>query len=214
MFSPAASYILTQILATPENRPDGFWRNALTISGRMVAAKTGTSNKEMRDKNGEKYILPRDLWTVGYSPQITSLVWAGNVDGHETKGTCDGLNCAAGIWKPFMEFAHKNLAKEEWKKPEGVFTYTISKTSGKLATDSTPASQKVTTLMAVKLSDADGGYREERIDTLCGGPVSENTPPEAIGSIMIPTTKPIIDGFDPAWTSSFFASIGSFSTAS
>lgn len=31
VFSPAASYILTQILSNPENRPDGFWRNALTV---------------------------------------------------------------------------------------------------------------------------------------------------------------------------------------
>lgn len=45
VFSPAASYILTQILSNPENRPEGFWRNALTVSGRVIAAKTGTSNK-------------------------------------------------------------------------------------------------------------------------------------------------------------------------
>lgn len=54
-----------------------------------------------------------------------------------------------------MEFAHKNLPKEDWKKPEGIYTYTISKTSGKLATDSTPDSQKISTIMAVKLTDAD-----------------------------------------------------------
>lgn len=207
VFSPAASYILTQILSNPDNRPDGFWRNALTVWGRVIAAKTGTSNKPA--KKWTDTILPGDLWTVGYSPQITSLVWAGNVDGSATKWSCDGLNCAAGIWKPFMEFSHKNLPKEDWKKPEGIYTYTISKTSGKLATDSTPDSQKISTIMAVKLTDADWGYKDQEIDTLCNGPVSENTPQDSIGHILIPTTKPIIDGYDPAWTTGFFASIGS-----
>ena len=81
IFSPAASYIITKILSDNEARPEGFWRNALTINGKNVAAKTGTSNKEIsKDK-----ILPRDLWTAGYSTQITTVVWAGNVDGKETK---------------------------------------------------------------------------------------------------------------------------------
>lgn len=60
VFSPAASYIVTKILSDPESRPEGFWRNALTISGRNVAAKTGTSNKEI----SKEKILPRDLWTA------------------------------------------------------------------------------------------------------------------------------------------------------
>lgn len=214
VLSPAVAYIVTSILDDPDAKPDGFWRNALTIAGRKVAAKTGTSNKELKDKHGDKYILPRDLWTAGYSKQITTVVWAGNVDGHETKWTCDGLNCAAGIWKPFMEFANKDLPKEDWKAPDGVFTYTISKTSGKLASDSTPDSQKVSTIMAVKLTDYDGGYKDQSVDTLCNGPVSENTPPDSIGHILIPTAKPVIDGYDPAWTAWFFASIGSANLAS
>jgi len=82
VFSPAASYIITKILSDNDARPESaFWRNALTIPGRVVAAKTGTSNKEItKDK-----ILPRDLWTIGYTPQITTVVWAGNVNGKETK---------------------------------------------------------------------------------------------------------------------------------
>jgi membrane peptidoglycan carboxypeptidase len=81
VFSPAAAYVVTKIISDPEARPDGFWRNALTIGKRNIAAKTGTSNKEMP---GGK-ILPRDLWTAGYSPQITTVVWAGNVNGKETR---------------------------------------------------------------------------------------------------------------------------------
>ncbi len=208
IFSPAASYIITKILSDASARPeDSFWRNALNISGRTVAAKTGTSNKDV-SKWGVKKILPRDLWTAGYSPQITTVVWAGNVDGKETGGRCDGLNCAAPIWKGFMEFAHKDLPKEEFQKPEGVYTYTIAKVSGKLSTKDTPKEQQLTTIMAVKLDAYDEGMKEEKIDTLCNGPVSENTPPESIGTVYIPSAKPIIDGYDPAWTAWFFQAAG------
>lgn len=43
-----------------------------------------------------------------------------------------------------------------------------------------------------------------QIDTLCNGPLSENTPEEAIKSIYLPADKPIIDGYDPKWTEGFF----------
>lgn len=77
VFSPAASYLIAKILSDNDARPEStFWRNALTIPGKIVAAKTGTSNKEItKDK-----ILPRDLWTIGFSTQITTVVWAGNVN--------------------------------------------------------------------------------------------------------------------------------------
>lgn len=139
---------------------------------------------------------------------MTTVVWAGNVDGKETRGTCDGLNCAAPIWKGFMEFALKDLPKEEFKKPEGIYSYTIVKASGKLATDSTPDEQKISTIMAVKFNQYDEGMKEEKIDILCNGPVSENTPPESIGTVYIPSTKPVIDGYDPAWTAGFFQAAG------
>ncbi len=210
IFSPAAAYVTTKIISDADSRPEGFWRNALTVSGRNFAAKTGTSNKEI----GPDKILPRDLWTAWYSPQITTVVWAGNVSGKETKWTCDGLNCAAGIWKPYMEFAHKDLPKEDWKKPDGVYSYVIAKASGKLATAETPDEQKITTITAVKLTEYDNGLKEEKVDTLCNGPLSENTPPWAIGTIFIPSASPIIDGYDPTWTTGFFDAVNMISSGS
>jgi membrane peptidoglycan carboxypeptidase len=84
VLKPAAAYILSTILSDASSRPSSFWNNVLTLKDRPVAAKTGTSNKDV-SKGGKKKILPRDLWTAGYTPQITTVVWAGNVDGTETK---------------------------------------------------------------------------------------------------------------------------------
>ena len=205
VMNPAAAYIISKILSNNEARPEStFWRNALTIAGRSVAAKTGTSNKDV-SKWGVKKILPRDLWTIGYTPQITTVVWAGNVDGRETKWSCDGLNCAAAIWKSYMTFALKDLPKEEFKKPTGVYTYNISKLSGLLATKDTPADMVRSTIMAVKLDTYDGGLNTTEIDTLCNGVATPETPADSRVTLYTPTVKPIIDGYDPEWFAGFLS---------
>ncbi len=98
-----------------------------------------------------------------------------------------------------MEFALKSLPKEEFTKPKDVYVYNIAKTSGKLATESTPKDQIVSTIMATKLTEYDDGYKEIKIDTLCNGLVSDNTPLESVKTLYIPNSKPVIDGYDPAW---------------
>lgn len=56
VFSPAASYIISKILSNNDYRPPyDSWRNPLTINGKIVAAKTGTSNKP---ENKKGVILP------------------------------------------------------------------------------------------------------------------------------------------------------------
>ena len=198
VLDPAAAYVLTTILTDASSRPSSFWNNALTLKDRPVAAKTGTSNKDV-SKGGKKKILPRDLWTAGYTPQITTVVWAGNVDGSETKGTCDGLNCAAPIWRDYMTFAHKSLPKENFKRPEGVYTATISKVSGKLVGTSTPESLRVTSIFAVKPTQYENSLKEVEVDMLCNGKVTDKTPESAIKRGYLINTDPIIDSYDPSW---------------
>lgn len=61
--SDAAAFIISTILSDATSRPSDFWNNVLTLKDRKVAAKTGTSNKDV-SKGGKKQILPRDLWTA------------------------------------------------------------------------------------------------------------------------------------------------------
>lgn len=98
-----------------------------------------------------------------------------------------------------MTYALKDLPKEEFKKPDGVYTYSISKLSGNLATKDTPENLIRSTIMAVKLTQVDGGLNTVEVDTLCNGVVTPETPLDARATLYIPTTKPIIDGYDPAW---------------
>ncbi len=68
---------------------------AASLGDRPAAGKTGTTSSE------------RDVWFVGYTPQLAAAVWIGNDDYRPMgKGTTGGGN-AAPIWKAFMEEALK-----------------------------------------------------------------------------------------------------------
>ena len=65
--------------------------------GRPAAGKTGTTSNE------------KDVWFVGYVPQLSVAVWIGNDDFRRTLGKgVTGGGYAAPIWKQFMRTALKN----------------------------------------------------------------------------------------------------------
>lgn len=65
--------------------------------GRPAAGKTGTTTSE------------RDVWFVGYVPQLSTAVWIGNDDFNRSLGRgVTGGGYAAPIWKQFMLTALKN----------------------------------------------------------------------------------------------------------
>ena len=117
--------------------------NNLTLPGRPVAAKTGTTNDY------------RDSWTIGYTPSLVAGVWSGNNDNSEMTKGASSAQVAAPIWHYFMEKALEGTPVEsftdykrigETKKPVlsgSIGTEVkvkIDKASGKLATELTPQS--------------------------------------------------------------------------
>jgi len=78
------------------------------LSDRQVAGKTGTSDKA------------RDLWFIGYIPQLVTGIWLGNDNNSPTKGAS---TTAAIIWQQFMVNAVKGMPVEYFpaspKKLEG-----------------------------------------------------------------------------------------------
>lgn len=111
----------------------------LTLGGRPVAAKTGTTNDY------------KDAWTIGYTPQLVAGVWTGNTDGTAMNRGAGGSSVAAPIWNEFMRSALADQAIEYFNAPEIPITgvpmidgdipsqeVTIDTASGKLATERTP----------------------------------------------------------------------------
>ena len=71
------------------------------LSDRAVAGKTGTSENV------------RDLWFIGYIPQVVTGVWLGNDDNYPTWGTS---GTAAYNWRDFMSQAVKGMPVEKFPK--------------------------------------------------------------------------------------------------
>ncbi|MGL5081275.1 MAG: transglycosylase domain-containing protein [Microcoleaceae cyanobacterium] len=61
--------------------------------GRPAAGKTGTTSSE------------RDVWFVGYTPQLSTAVWIGNDDYSPLVGDATGGTTVAPVWRDFMSQA-------------------------------------------------------------------------------------------------------------
>ncbi|MCT7991450.1 transglycosylase domain-containing protein [Laspinema olomoucense] len=72
---------------------------AAQLDNRPVAGKTGTSDEA------------RDLWFIGYIPQLVTGVWLGNDDSYPTWGSS---STAAFTWRQFMEKAVEGMPVEEF----------------------------------------------------------------------------------------------------
>ena len=196
VIDPATAYILNDILSDTTTRPES-WNKFLAMEGRPVASKTGTSTKQF-EKNWEKIIYPRNLWTVWYTPQITTVVWSGNNDGEPTNFQWNGLEASGPIWKQFMDFYHSDEAVENWIQPEWVKQVNISKMSWLLAPDSLWWGLVTSSLFVNPPTEYWAGVRSVQVDLLCNGAVTENTPEAAIGYVSVWSIHSLRPD-DPAW---------------
>ncbi|MFM5980590.1 MAG: transglycosylase domain-containing protein [Sphaerospermopsis kisseleviana] len=74
---------------------------AAQLNDRQVAGKTGTSDEA------------RDLWFIGYIPQVVAGVWLGNDNNRPTNGSSTS---AAYTWHEFMEKAVEGMPVEKFSE--------------------------------------------------------------------------------------------------
>ncbi len=197
VISPALAYIMNTILSDSSSRP-AFWNKYMTIPWRKLAAKTGTSTKQYY-KNWRKIIAPRNLWTVGYTPQITTVVWVWNTDWKQLYLNWNWLEWAGPIMRGFMNYAHKKLIVQNWKRPVWVRDVKISEISWKLPNpDTFPKNLIVDSLFINPPKTYDNSLKEVEVDSLCNWIVTPETPETAIKKwyyIAFHSLKPD----NPAW---------------
>ena len=73
--------------------------------GRPTAGKTGTTDNE------------RNVWFVGYVPQLATAVWIGDDANRPLGKGVSGGGYAAPIWRSFMSQAIKNMPVENFPSP-------------------------------------------------------------------------------------------------
>lgn len=96
-----AVQMLNSVLSTPANRNGMF--KMLTIPGKTLAAKTGTTNDF------------KDAWTMGYTPSFATGVWTGNnAGGVAMNKGADGSIIAAPILLGYMKRILENLPDEKF----------------------------------------------------------------------------------------------------
>ena len=107
--SPEVAYIIAAIMSDDKNRCLEFGCHGdLTLPGRQVAAKTGTTQ------------LFKDNWTLGFTPTLATAVWIGNPDNTPLSHNSTGIVGAAPIWHKFMQQALASTPNQWYAKPAGV----------------------------------------------------------------------------------------------
>lgn len=98
---------VTSIMSDNSARAPVFGsRSPLILPDRPVAAKTGTTQNF------------RDAWTVGFTPSLVTVVWAGNNDNRAMKEGSDGVYVAAPIWNQYMRAVLADTPVEKFEDYE------------------------------------------------------------------------------------------------
>jgi membrane peptidoglycan carboxypeptidase len=107
--SPQVAFIMGSIMSDDRNRCMEFGCHGdLTLPGRHVAAKTGTTQSF------------HDNWTVGFTPTLATAVWVGNPDNAPLNHNSTGIVGAAPIWHRFMLQALASTPDQWYAMPAGV----------------------------------------------------------------------------------------------
>lgn len=122
------AYLINNILSDNEARSKFFAGGNLTLPGRIVAAKTGTTNEY------------RDGWTIGYTPDLVTGVWVGNNDNESMKNGA-GLSVAAPIWNQYMRLVLAGTSSKAFTRPSGIREIEVDTVSGLLPTDDSPGTK-------------------------------------------------------------------------
>ena len=141
VFSPAAAYIMTDILTSAVQ--GGTGTNA-AIYGWQVAGKTGTNALPSEDPDYNGLSGTKDAWFCGYTNALAAAVWMGydnkrDDDGYLQYLSIFGGSYPAGLFRTVMSEALYGYESTGWSMPDGVSYQTVDTKTGDAPTELTPA---------------------------------------------------------------------------
>ncbi|MFC2030434.1 penicillin-binding protein [Chloroflexota bacterium] len=173
--SPQEAYLLTNVLSDNDARSVAFGPNSALRLSRPAAVKTGTTTDF------------KDVWTVGYTPQIVTGVWVGNNDNTSMDGVTSSRG-AAPIWNAVMEriydegHAERLLGEvaERFKKPPGMTKVEVCAVSGLLPNEHCPDHVEALFIEGTEPTEYCNVHRVERVNRDSGKLATACTPPELV----------------------------------
>lgn len=181
------AYLVTDVLSDASSRGPG-WNARLQLRSRVNAVKTGTSNKKRNDE-----IWPLDAWTIGYTPQVLTVAWAGNNNGTTMNRKGSGYSAAAPIWQQTMQAALEEADSIEFERPTGIKSALVSVLSGKLPSADFPKDLVKKDIFSTRNlpKTYDSSLKEIKVESLTGLSPGDNTPVEAIESAYLVNWKSV-----------------------
>ena len=177
------AFLINEILSDSSTRP-AWWNSYLSI-WRSAATKTWTSTKPIK-QNWKTVQYPANLWTIWYTPQITTVVWSWNTDWETLKFSWNWLEASWPIWRDFMKASHSWKEAQDWKKPADVKNVTISEISWYLPNPEKASNNfLVSSYFINPPKKIDNSYTEIQYDALCNWKVTDETPADAIKKSII-----------------------------
>lgn len=179
ILKPQVPYMITSILSDNAARTPLFGPNGPLKLSRPAAAKTGTTEDN------------RDLWTVGYTPDLVTGVWVGNSDNEKIAPVLSSLT-AAPIWHDFMEEVLAGTPAKDFEQPTGLERVQVCAESGLLPNKYCPT--KITDIFVkgtapTKICDI---HRVVTVDKTTGRLATVATPAEN-------REAKVVEVFPPDW---------------
>jgi penicillin-binding protein 1A len=161
VIDPMTAYQITSLMEGVVQRGTG---TALREVGKPIAGKTGTTNDE------------KDVWFVGYSPDIVCGVYMGYDKPHHIGRLATGGHLAAPVVKDFLKVALEDKPPIPFAVPPGIKLIRVNSHTGMRAG---PGDPKVI-LEAFKPGTAPpDNYSVIGADTANGAPIPQGPPPDA-----------------------------------
>lgn len=125
LLDETACYLTADILADNAARAMTFGTHSVLRLPFPAAVKTGTSSTY------------RDNWTLGFTPEFTVGVWAGNFDRRPMQDV-SGVTGAAPIWHDVMLELHRRYGSTWYERPAHLIQARVDPRTGRRLTPQSP----------------------------------------------------------------------------
>ncbi|MCP3030728.1 PBP1A family penicillin-binding protein [Halobacillus sp. A1] len=176
--SDSTAYMITSMLETVMTDGTGTGAN---VSGLTEAGKTGTTNREIEDENGNVESIVPDVWFSGYTTDYSVSIWTGYGDNNKNLSN-NTQQIPRQMFKSVMGHISEGKETADFSKPGSVEWVDIEDGSRppELPSSNTPESQIVSELFHVDNQPTETSEQFEKLDSVEGLSADYNEDTEAI----------------------------------